>query len=284
MKQFAVCIKDEKEKNISLARDIVKALTDLGAEAVIITEPAADSDEELVVPQGCQCILSIGGDGGMIRVAKRTFGSGIPLLGINRGHLGYLCDLDEDTVFTALDRLISDDFQVEERMMLTGGMLSSDGKLPGKDTKFALNDVVVSSENVSSVIQLKVYVNRQFLYTFNGDGMIVATPTGSTAYNLSAHGPIVNPKTEAILLTPINPHTMNSRSIVLDPGDEVMIELVARRSAGKESAVLSFDGKDRMTIIPGQQVVIQKAKEKTPMIRLSEMNFYERISRKMPQE
>ncbi len=238
--------------------------------------------DEIAVEKDVECILSVGGDGTLIAVAEQTVDSKIPLLGINRGHLGYLCDLDEETVYDAIPGLLEAEAQVEERMMLEGCIVREDGSM----TKWvkALNDIVVSSLNGLQVIQLSVYVRGAFLYSFNGDGMIFATPTGSTAYNLSANGPIVDPKTDVILMTPINPHTLTSRSIIIDRRDEVALEIMPRRGKGVESVAVSFDGGSSEVLKPGERLKVHRASERVRMIRLSDMSFLERIRRKMVTE
>ncbi len=236
--------------------------------------------DDIELHPGVDCILSVGGDGTLIAVSQHTVDSGIPLLGINRGHLGYLCDLDEDTVYDAIPQLLEGMPDTESRMMLEGYVLRSNGSRT--DTIKALNDIVVSSLNGLQVLGLSVYVGDEFLYSFHGDGMIFASPTGSTAYNLSANGPIVDPKTDVILMTPINPHTLTSRSIVIDRRDEVAIEISPRRSG--ESAAVSFDGGKSLTLLPNDRVIVHRAAQRVNMIRLSKMSFLERIRSKMVSE
>lgn len=237
--------------------------------------------DEISLLDDVECVLSVGGDGTLIAVAEQIVDTGIPLLGINRGHLGYLCDLDEDTVYDAIPALLESEAQVEERMMLEGCIIREDGS----KTKWvrALNDIVVSSLNGLQVINLSVYVRGAFLYSFNGDGMIFATPTGSTAYNLSANGPIVDPKTDVILMTPINPHTLTSRSIIIDRRDEVALEIRPRRG-NDEAVAVSFDGGGSELIKPKDRLIVHRAAERVRMLRLSDMSFLERIRRKMVTE
>nr|MCR4796847.1 NAD(+)/NADH kinase [Lachnospiraceae bacterium] len=141
---------------------------------------------------------------------------------------------------------------------------------------------VVLAQDGKSVIRLTVYVNGEFLYSIQGDGMIFATPTGSTAYNLSANGPIVDPKMEVILMTPINPHTLNSRSsIVLDTRDEISIEITPRRSTAKEAATVLFDGSFPYEVEPGDKLIVKKSQYKTKMIFIKQMSFLERMRNKM---
>ena len=215
----------------------------------------------------------------MIRAAQNIFGKNIPIIGINRGHLGYLCDLDEESVFEGIDALMSGDYSIEERMMVTGHLIDADGKV-GKDIQ-ALNDIVVCSSAGLQVMHMTVYVNGQYLYAYNCDGIIFSTPTGSTAYNLSANGPIVNPQTNLILLTPINPHTLNARSIVLDPYDELVLEIGVRREDVSEEAEVSFDGNHKRLLRPGEKLVVHRAKETTKMIHLKDISFLDRIRRKL---
>ena len=228
------------------------------------------------------CILTVGGDGTLIAVAQQTVDSGLPLLGINRGHLGYLCDLDEDSFQDAILPLIRNNVEIDERMMLEGYILHRDGTK--SETVRALNDIVVASLNRLQVIHVSVYVRDTFLYSFNGDGMIFATPTGSTAYNMSANGPIVDPKTDVILMTPINPHTLNSRSIVIDRKDEVALEFTPRHSDSGEYVSVGFDGGRKMKLYGGERIVVHRSASRVKMLRLSKMSFLERIRSKMVSE
>jgi NAD+ kinase len=175
--------------------------------------------------------------------------------------------------------MFEDDFEIEERMMLDGYVEHEDGS--ATKVQHALNDVVISTNEAKSVVRLAVYINGEYLYSISGDGMIFATPTGSTAYNLSANGPIVDPKTEAILMTPLNPHTLTSRSIVLDPNDEISVEITPRRHTSQEIATILFDGSYPVTIEPGEKLVVKKSSRKTKMIFMSQMNFLERMRNKM---
>lgn len=281
MKNFSIIIRDAREKYMSVARQMEEKIKRMGGFAEIIKEPEKGSNVGLDISKESECIFTVGGDGALIRAAKRTVENALPLLGVNLGHLGYLCDLDSNSVLEAIDSLFEGSFEIEERMMLEGCLVSDE---QGKN--IALNDIVISSENSTQVIEMIVYVNGTVLYQLKGDGMIISTPTGSTAYNLSAKGPIVDPLTELILLTPLNPHTLLSRSIVLPDGAEVAIEIRPRRTHTIERARISFDGSGPGSTVfsPGDRAVIRKAKEKVKMVRLSKMNFLERISKKFREE
>lgn len=279
MKQFFIVARDDNKEILSLIQDMTDYICIHGGKCSYGVNPDDALEEELLVPPETECILTVGGDGTLIRAAQNIFGKNIPMIGINRGHLGYLCDLDEESVYEGIDALLADEFSIEERMMLTGHLVDANGNV-GKDIQ-ALNDIILCSSAGLQVIHVTVYVNGQYLYAYNCDGVIFSTPTGSTAYNLSANGPIVNPKTNLILLTPINPHTLNARSIVLDAYDELVLEIAARRDDTVEEAEVSFDGNHKRLLHPGEKLVVHRAKETTKMIHLKDISFYDRIRNKM---
>lgn len=282
MKHFFIITRD-LHKNRTFILRVKKAIEDRGGSCEYTENPEDTRNvRQIQLPENTECIITVGGDGTVVRAAQNTSESRVPLIGVNRGHLGYLCDLDGDTIFKALDALMADQYQIEERMLLQGYIRYADGTVG--DISEALNDIVLICQGGIQVIRLTVYINGQYLYSYNCDGMIFATPTGSTAYNLSANGPIVDPKTELILLTPINPHTLNSRSIVLDCDDEVSVEIIPRREGDKPAAQVSFDGNHIQILRPGDRIFVSKAAQKTRMIHLSRMNFLERIRTKLQDE
>jgi NAD+ kinase len=239
-----------------------------------------DEMDEYVIEEdkGYQAIISVGGDGTLVSAAKIAKSLFIPIVGINLGHMGYLCDLDMDTMEEGIRHLVSDDFEVEERMMLTG-YLGGERKL-----KSALNDIVISKGSDLNVINLSVYIDGKFLYTYNCDGIIFSTPTGSTGYNLSANGPIVDPTTQVILLNPINPHTLNSRPIVLDKDVTVSVTLNTRHEYDREEAYVSFDGEKRVLLNKGEELLVHRSNQTIKMVRFSKLNFLERISEKFKED
>lgn len=277
---FQILMSTDKGSEIDICG--VKSAIETRGGVCYFTRIEGDQYDKIVIKDDTECILSVGGDGTLIAIAQQVVDLGIPMLGINAGHLGYLCDLDLDTIYDAIPFLMKGEYDIEERMMLEGYIKRKDGSTT--KPRRALNDIVVSSLNRLQVINICVYVGDEFLYSFNGDGMIFATPTGSTAYNLSANGPIVDPKTDVILMTPINPHTLNTRSIVIDRRDEVSLEIASRRYEEDECVAASFDGGNNERLTPGDRVVLHRAKSRTKMIRLSKMSFLERIRRKMMTE
>ena len=182
----------------------------------------------------CDC-----SDGTLLKAAGDLMEQEIPLLGVNLGTLGYLAEVEIGNIETALDKLLRDEYTREARMMLSGGVFR-EGRNVVHD--FALNDIVISRCGSLQILHFHIYVNGRFLNGYGADGMIVATPTGSTGYNMSAGGPIVEPGASLLLLTPICPHTLNTRSIVLAPDDEVVIEIPEGRENCVQKVEASFDG------------------------------------------
>jgi NAD+ kinase len=227
------------------------------------------------IPADTECILVLGGDGTLIRAATKVESLQIPLIGVNLGTLGYLCELEESTVFPAIDRMMADDYEIEERMMLTGWQNKQE------EAKVALNDIVIHRTGDLSILSFHVYVNGEFLNTYRGDGMIVATPTGSTGYSMSAGGPIVDPKAKVLLLTPINAHNLNSKSIVLSAEDEIVIEIGTRRAERDEQAAVSFDGDEAARLFVGDRFVVSQASRVTRICKLSKKSFLQSLRKKM---
>ena len=239
-------------------------------------DEAAPGREEL--PEDIDCVLVLGGDGTLIRAAARLVGSGFPLIGVNLGTLGYLCELEEGSVFAAIDQLMAGNYMIEERMMLAGSGGESDRE---QVCGIALNDIVLHRAGPMSVVSLVVYINGEYLHTFRADGIILSTPTGSTGYNMSAGGPIVDPKAQMILITPINAHNLSSRSIVVSAEDEIVIEIGRRRSQGDEAVEVSFDGDHATRLAVGERLSVHRATATARICKLSNKSFLEILSKKM---
>lgn len=279
MKKFMLILSSDKKKNIDSVDYLTKIIESKGGVVNWEIMPGPLDRSPMTLPEGTDIIISLGGDGTMVRTAQRTLGQGAALIGFNRGHLGYLCDINEDNLESAIETLMQGKYHTEERMMLSGNVVREDKKEAGDF--YSLNDIVITSVNGQEVIRLNILVNDTFLYAFGGDGIIISTPTGSTAYNLSASGPIVEPNTEVILLTPINPHTLNSRSIILDPADEIRVVVESRRSQKENCACVAFDGGHRQILSDGDAVTARRASTKATFIRLDESSFIERMKERL---
>ena len=282
MRHFFIIANRCKDKELKLTREIEAYIRKKGG--VCFSYAAAGENAKDAAPRRNQipaeteCVLVLGGDGTLIRAASKLAPCALPLIGINLGTLGYLCELEERHVFSAIDRLMENVFVTEERMMLTGYGVRQEEKTA---CGLALNDLVIHRTGALSVISLVVSVNGEYLNTFHADGIIVATPTGSTGYNMSAGGPIVDPKAEMLLITPINAHNLNSKSIVIGADDEVTIEIGRRRFECDETAEVSFDGDNRERMLVGDRFVIKKAEVTTKICKISRESFLEILRKKM---
>ena len=276
MKQFAVISNQEKDPGCIAAARVRSYLEGKGASCRIL--PSSTPGEALShMPDHCECVITIGGDGTLIRAARELLEKKVPLIGINLGTLGYLTEIDKDFVEDALDQLICSDVDVEERMMLKGRILRH-GKPVYEDV--ALNDIVYGRISSMNVIRFRILVDGAFLTTYSADGIILATPTGSTAYNLSAGGPIVAPDASLILMTPISPHSLTGRSIVLPDNVVVTIEPIRGRRTNPRAAA-AFDGGADLLLEDGDVMEISKAEEVTRILKLSHVGFLEVLRNKM---
>ncbi|MBP3297506.1 MAG: NAD(+)/NADH kinase [Lachnospiraceae bacterium] len=275
MKRFCIISNSIKDTRLKVAYRVNACLTTLGAVSKVFDLV----ENEPVVPQDTEAILVIGGDGTLLSVAKKTMHLKLPMLGINLGAIGYLTEVEISEIEIALKRLIANDFSIEERMMIAGRRLEADGR--SAETSYALNDVVISRRGDIQVISYRVYVNNKFLTEQRADGIIVSTPTGSTGYNLSAGGPIVKPDARLLVLTPICPHTLNTRSIILSAEDVVKIELLPTYSQKKVEAGFFIDGASTGVLGPEDIVVVSGTDRVTRIIKLSDDGFLEVLQHKL---
>lgn len=227
------------------------------------------------IPPETQCVITLGGDGTLIQAARDLVDRNLPLIGINMGHLGYLTQVGKgESVTPMLDALLGDQFRLEKRMMLSG-TVSGGQKI---QQSIALNDIVLTRKSVLRVLKFQVYVNGELLNEYSADGMVVSTPTGSTAYNLSAGGPIVSPQAELMVLTPICAHSVYAKSIVLPARDHIQIQIV---KSGEQEQTAVFDG-DKVIDLSGEQILsIEKSDRYTTMIQIRGGSFLDNLRNRM---
>lgn len=280
MKYFYLITNEVKDPEGFYTRKITAYLAAHGGK-VVCTEHAASYPKlckpDLAKPEVPDCILVLGGDGTLLRAARNLLNQDIPLLGINLGTLGYLAEVEIAAIEEALDKLLADRFTQEERMMLEGQVRRQDMT----EQNYALNDIVISRCGSLQVLTFQIYVNGQFLNSYSADGMIVATPTGSTGYNMSAGGPIVEPGASLLLLTPICPHTLNTRSIVLAPDDEIRIEIPRGKDGQRQTVEASYDGSHKVRLQTGDSIVIRRADKTTGILKLNTESFLTVLHKKM---
>lgn len=274
MDKFLIVTNDGKDRDGKVTDQVVSFLEKHGKKSFLCPKNTEKKILLKEVPQDVECALVIGGDGSLIEVARLLLGRQIPILGINMGTLGYLTEVEPGSLEASLTQLISGDFSIEKRMMLWGetGDHCSD---------VALNDIVVTRNGAPKIIRFSLYVNGELLNEYEADGIIISTPTGSTAYNLSAGGPIVEPTASLLLATPICCHALYARSIILSAEDEIVIEIGKGRKGTKEEALLSFDGMESAEVETGDRICIRKAEEATQILQLNRGSFLETLRRKM---
>ena len=286
MNRFYVITNSEKDKNLETTGRIYDYLKTRGCECTVREyqgkgqpqEAHFRYTDEAWIPEGTECILVLGGDGTLIQAARDTVDRKIPLLGINLGTLGYLAEIEKSGIPDALDSLLLDNNTIEPRMLLEGSVYRETG---GVIKNIALNDIVVNRAGALRVIDYEICVNGEYLNRYSADGMIVSTPTGSTGYSLSAGGPIVSPMASMIVVTPICPHTLTARSIVLSGGDRVAIHIGPGRRSGNEEAFVTFDGEVSVPVETGDYVEIQRSEKTVNILKISRISFLEVLRNKM---
>jgi NAD+ kinase len=283
MNKFYIITNSVKDPRFEITDEIIHYLKDHGKtcevqEAIQKQEGPYHYTNPERIPADTECIIVLGGDGTLLQAARDVVHREIPLLGINLGNLGFLAEVDKRSIYPALDKLMNDDYTIEERMMLTGRVYRNH-RLIGED--LALNDIVISRGGPLHVVRFLNYVNGEYLNTYNADGIIVSTPTGSTGYSLSCGGPIVSPAASMMIMTPVAPHTMNTRSLVFPAQDVLTVELGTGRKQIEENGLASFDGDSIIPIVTGDRIVIEQAKVRTKIVKLSHISFVEVLRQKM---
>ncbi len=217
--------------------------------------------------------LSIGGDGTLLGVCRRFREQGIPVCGINLGTLGFLADIEPKELELRLGKILIGEYFIENRLLLSGYIRNEFGE---KFLGNAINDVVISKGGSARMLTLSVSVNETHLMNYKADGVIVSSPTGSTAYSLSAGGPILNPTIRALLLTPICAHTFQMRPLVVSEDDEIKIKIAAARDL-----VLTLDGQESFQIQPSDEIVVRKSSKTAQIVKFADKNYYEVLKAKM---
>ncbi len=253
----------------------------LGEHGVTVRVPEHDAGPcgllELACPEpefanGLDLVVSLGGDGTMLRTVDIVYEAGVPVLGVNVGDLGYLTEVEPAALDEALERILAGDYEVTERMVLQVDV-SSRGQANGR--WWALNEGVLEKVQHGRLTRLDVLINGTFFTTYAADGVIVATPTGSTAYSFSARGPIISPRHRCILLTPVSPHMLFDRPLVLDPHEELGFVVLDERSV-----VLTLDGRELGQLDPGDTVTCTGGPRPARMVTFGPRDFHQILKAK----
>jgi NAD+ kinase len=219
-------------------------------------------------------VIVLGGDGTILRVARQFSGTNLPILGVNLGQMGFLAEVEPPNLEKALQMLLDGQYKVRHRVMLSARVFRNDRPMAEYT---ALNDVVISKGPLSRLIYLHTYVNDKHLESYPTDGLIVSTPTGSTGYSLSAGGPIVNPALDVMIITPICPHLLHHRSVIVSSSERVSIKIVTRQA----EVVLTVDGQVGLTLLDDDVVHVTRAPLTTPIVQLQGTDFYTLLHSKL---
>jgi NAD+ kinase len=228
--------------------------------------------EEL--PATVDLMLVLGGDGTMIATARMLGDRAVPVLGVNYGGLGYLAEFRIEELYIALESILAGSYVLQERVMLAVELMRGEETITRNRV---LNDVVINKSALARIIEIETYLNQQFVNSFRADGLIVSTPTGSTAYNLSAGGPVIYPSMNAVVITPICPFTLSNRPIVVP--DESVIEL--RLITQNEEVALTLDGQVGVSLMAGDRVVIRKSKTTFNLVQPMNRNYFDVLRDKL---
>lgn len=264
-----------------LAFDVIKILTDGGADVYVQNEykPIFKStkakfenfDKAMSL---CDCAIAIGGDGTTLNIAKKAAFLNKSALGINAGRLGFMSGIERDELIL-LTKLINKEYIIDERAMLKA-TIEKDGEV--LSSHHCLNDIVVSRGNFARLIDVTITCDGRSVSNMRSDGVIISTPTGSTAYSMAAGGPVVSPEADCIIETPICPHSLMDRSIIFSADKEL---IVTANNDQNNSPIMTVDGQEAVNLTPGCQIHIKKSDITTKLIKLKPENFYEVLNKKI---
>ncbi len=279
MKNIGVIPNWDKENIAPLVDRVCEFLKEEHVNVNILPREKADDVKQIYrnitswLPE-VEMIIVIGGDGTILRVARETAQWKLPLLGINAGHKGFLAEIEEANLLHSLRMLIEGNFSVHERMILNTAVTRENRRVA---EFLAVNDVVLSRGPFSRIIDVETCINGDYLETYSGDGLIVATSTGSTAYSLSAGGPIVSPSLEVFVITPICPHSLYNRSVIVDASENISIEILSSYS----EIVLTIDGQLGFNLKKNDIVEVSRSPECARLISFPGSSFYRLLHDKL---
>ncbi|MCL5023360.1 MAG: NAD(+)/NADH kinase [Nitrospirae bacterium] len=278
MKRIGIICKAGRAEPVEILRELLPWLKERGAEVFIDSETAPSLEMKgyprSEIPSLSEVIVVFGGDGTLLSVARVACEKEVPILGVNLGGLGFITEVPRTAIFDALEIVLSGRSAHEDRLMLTARVQRGGERVAEYS---ALNDVVINKGALARIIELETFVDGRYVTDFRADGLIVSTPTGSTAYNLSADGPILYPTTGCVILTPICPHMLTNRPIVLP--DDVVIEACLKSPA--EDVLLTVDGQVGFSLRRDDRIVIEKSPFRTRLLIPRERNFFNVLRTKL---
>ncbi|MBR6402863.1 MAG: NAD(+)/NADH kinase [Eubacterium sp.] len=278
LKRFLIIANETKDVNLKWSHYTEKVISEKGGESKLCIGVGDPSLSESF--DDADVIIVMGGDGTMLGVAHVLSGREIPVVGVNLGTVGFLTEVIVSEIETMIERLIAGDYETEYRMMLAGRVISSSAETGG-EALHALNEIVLARENALKLIGVRILVNDKYFDTCEADGIILSTPTGSTGYNLSAGGPIVMSDARMIVMTPISPYSLSRRSVIFGKNDKITLELLEKRKEGPNTALVSFDGADNISLMVGDKVEVGLSERRLLLIKMEEISMYDKLRKKL---
>lgn len=281
MRKVGILPNLEKDKGFAVTKRLLQYLKLKGCQPYLSMKAAKLAgleeygclEEELY--RDSDFLISLGGDGTLLGVGRKSAPYGTPILGINLGTLGFLTAEEKNHAEYAIDKVLAGDYKMEKRMMLRAAIAKDQERIEGI---LALNDICITRGLLYKILEFNIYVNEEYVDTLRADGVIICTPTGSTAYNLSAGGPVLKADAQIIAITPISAHTLTSRSIVVSADDVVTVEINPREEA---DFTVSADGQDAWTLTGKKVVQVKKAREYASIIKTNPQSFYDVLRQKL---
>jgi NAD+ kinase len=278
-KSVGILTKPKLPEDKSTLHDVVTWLRARSIDVILDTTSASLLGEQggyqkTQLATKADVLLVLGGDGTMLNAARLAGQRSIPILGVNMGGLGFLTEVRLENLYPSLERVFANDFVLDERLMLQTH-IHQHGETVAQGV--VLNDVVISKGTLARMIELKIAIQGRFVTNLRGDGLIVSSPTGSTAYSLSAGGPIIDPAVQSLILTPISPHTLTHRPLIVPGHAEIEVTLTSK----DDGAMATLDGQVGVAITQGDMVVIQTSEHRTRLIRFPESNYYDVLREKL---
>ncbi len=285
MKRVGIISKQNKPEAIALTSDLTKWLRDKKIEVYIedeikkiflpsLSEPNLNCLPRDEIPKNVEMIIVLGGDGTLLSVARLVGGHDVSILGVNLGGLGFLTEITLEEIYLVLERIFQDDFTIEERVLLNASVIRREERVAEYTV---LNDAVINKGALARIIDIETTIDGEYLTTFKSDGLIISTPTGSTAYNLSAGGPIVYPSLHCIIITPICPHTLTNRPIMIP--DDVVIQSTLKTK--QQEVLLTLDGQQGFALEYGDVIEVKKSKGRIRLIKSPYRHYFELLREKL---
>ncbi len=275
---FGIVCKEDNKDALALSSRVREWIVERGYDCLVEDHVADYIGIGHTAPpwEKADILIAIGGDGTFLRAIWVSAKRGIPILGVHMGYLGFLTEVTEDEVYTALEAVLSGNYVKEERTMFESTLVRGGRTVM---SQHVLNDVVINKSALARIIDIEVWTNSTFITCYRADGLIVSTPTGSTAYNLATGGPIVHPNVQAIILTPICPHVLSNRSIVLPDSQEVTI--FVRSGKGSEDIYLTLDGQRGFPLKAGDKLIVKRGEHKAIILRFPQRDYFEILRTKL---